>query len=272
MTDFAFSLLAAWRRAAVFCPTSSLNTAPIFPSLFVLDRKRSAAAQVYEGLRDLIVDLVLAPGTLLPRPALSDHFRMSLTPIREALQRLQDEGLVDILRQNKTTVAGVDLALAHQALFLRLSVEAEAVRRIANAGGAALAAELDCHVALLETALSADDLAGVLRISRACDQALYEHARVPGLWPLLERHSGNLDRLQRLYLPLGDHAAAILRRHSAIAACVRRGDGAGAEKIVRRHLAGASSLVDTLRAHYPDDLLPTSFRPEEHPCPSFYPA
>ncbi|WP_307730501.1 hypothetical protein [Massilia violaceinigra] len=58
---------------------------------------------------------------------------MSATPIRDALTRLGEEGLVDIFPQHVTRVRSVDIASAREAHFLRLSVELEMVRMLSTA-------------------------------------------------------------------------------------------------------------------------------------------
>ena len=84
-----------------------------------LDRDRQAAPQVYERLREMITSLGLPPGSTLSRVALADQFGLSSTPIRDALMRLDEEGLVEVFPQYATVVSRIDLKQAEQAHFLR---------------------------------------------------------------------------------------------------------------------------------------------------------
>ena len=93
-----------------------------------LDRDRQAAPQVFERLRGMIISLELPPGSPLSRVALAGQFGVSSTPIRDALMRLEEEGLVDVFPQYATVVSRVDVRLAQQAHFLRQAVELEIVR------------------------------------------------------------------------------------------------------------------------------------------------
>src|SRR5260370_41961396 len=88
-------------------------------SLGRLDRDRQAAPQVFERLRGMIISLELPPGSPLSRAALAAQFGVSSTPIRDALMRLEEEGLVDVFPQYATVVSRVDVRLAQQAHFLR---------------------------------------------------------------------------------------------------------------------------------------------------------
>ena len=64
-----------------------------------LDRDRQAAPQVFERLRGMIISLALPPGSPLSRAELAGQFGVSSTPIRDALMRLEEEGLVDVFPQ-----------------------------------------------------------------------------------------------------------------------------------------------------------------------------
>src|SRR6478736_2300938 len=83
-----------------------------------LDRDRQAAPQVFELLREAITTLRLVPGAQLSRTELAAEFGVSSTPVRDALMRLEEEGLVDVFPQHATAVSRIDIQSAHQAHFL----------------------------------------------------------------------------------------------------------------------------------------------------------
>lgn len=227
-----------------------------FSGPFTLDRSRHAAVQVYEYLREEIVNLTLKPGTLLSRNELSAHFALSVTPIRDALMRLEEEGLVDIYPQHATRVRGISIASARQAHFLRLSIELEVVRTLAQKNDAALGKSLQSLVLQQRAALKARDLESFSRVDHAFHRQLYVAAEVEELWRLMRHRSGNMDRLRRLHLPLNGKAESVLKDHADIADAIARGDAAAAETAVRRHLSGTLSELDALRAQYPNYWMP----------------
>ena len=92
----------------------------------------SATARVIEALREAIVSLELAPGSMIDKAALCDRLGISRFPVSEALSRLQSEGLVEILPQKGTIVSLIRLSDAHENMFVRRSLEAEAVRELAK--------------------------------------------------------------------------------------------------------------------------------------------
>ena len=96
-----------------------------------IDRKQPAAAQVFDQLRALIISLAVPPGTTLVRADMAERFGVSQTPIREALLRLEAEGLVDTYPQSGTKVSKIDLQSVREAQFLRISIELEVVAKLA---------------------------------------------------------------------------------------------------------------------------------------------
>ena len=105
------------------------------PGSFRLDRMRNASAQVFDHLRERIISLDLKPGVQLQRDELAAYFELSSTPIRDALTRLGEEGLVDIVPKQTTAVRAIDVESARQAHFLRLSLELEIVHMLARESG-----------------------------------------------------------------------------------------------------------------------------------------
>jgi DNA-binding GntR family transcriptional regulator len=226
---------------------------------FHLDRSRNATAQVFEHLRELIVSLAIKPGTVLARPQLCDYYNLSLSPVREALLRLEEEHLVDIFPQHQTRVRRIDLAQARQAHFLRLSVELEMAHVLARQPNPALARGLIDLVERQAVCLASGDLGLFTEIDMAFHRRLYEAAAVPDLWSMMRSRSGNLDRLRRLHLPLNGKAQSIIVEHTQIARAIERGDAPGAQAQVRTHLSGTLSAIDALRLRYPDLLLPVDY-------------
>jgi DNA-binding GntR family transcriptional regulator len=217
-----------------------------------LGRRKSASELAYEQLREAVISLALPPGTVLARGAIAQRLGLSQTPVREALIRLQEERLVEVVPHSATRVSKIDLANAREAHFLRLAIELEIVRRLAQAPSPALAGMLQAGIARMRAGLAADDHAGLASADEAFHAALYVAAGVPGLRDLVHGRSGHLDRLRRLHLPAPGKAEAILGDHEELAAAILAGDAMRAEARLRQHLAGTFAEADRLRAASPD--------------------
>jgi len=217
-----------------------------------LDRTRLAAPQVLEKLRDAILSLELAPGTVLARQELADRFGVSQTPVREALLRLSEEGLVDVFPQHATLVSRIDIAAARQAHFLRRSIELELVHQLAVEAPAGLVEQMKARIAQQAALAAAQRYGEFVGADRAFHHLMYEAAGVPDLWELVGRVSGHVDRLRRLHLPTAGKTEAILRDHRAIVRGIERQDPAAAQAALRKHLSGTLSAVDEICRQYPD--------------------
>ena len=217
-----------------------------------LDRSRHAAPQVFDKLRESIIGLELSPGTVLSRADLATRFGISQTPVRDALIRLGEEGLVDIFPQHATVVSRIDVGSARQVHFLRRSIELEVVRTLAEQPEPALIAKLRTQLKLQSALVDTTDYAEFVAADQAFHQALYEAAQVPDLWRLTRRMSGHLDRLRRLHLPAKGKTRAVVRDHTAIVDAIAAGNAAKAQDALREHLSGTLATVDAICAKYPD--------------------
>ena len=217
-----------------------------------LDRTRLAAPQVLEKLRDAILSLELVPGTVLARQELADHFGVSQTPVREALLRLSEEGLVDVFPQHATLVSRIDIAAARQAHFLRRSIELELVHQLALDAPAGLVEQMKATIAQQAALSAAQRYGDFVGADRAFHRLMYEAGGVPDLWEMVGRVSGHVDRLRRLHLPTAGKTEAILRDHRAIVRGIEAKDPAAAQAALRKHLSGTLSAVDEICRQYPD--------------------
>ena len=216
-----------------------------------LDRTRQAAPQVFERLRASIVGMDLVPGTVLPRAELAAALGLSQTPVRDALMRLSEEGLVDIFPQHTTVVSRIDIAAAWQAQFLRRSLELEIVYTLAQKPDAQLAARLQRHIGTAAEELEAGAYAGFIAADQAFHRELHQAAGVTQLWDLEQRYSGHIDRLRRLHLPEAGKAQRILDEHRRVCDAIAAGDAAAAQAVLRRHLSGTLGQVDEICERYP---------------------
>ena len=219
-----------------------------------LDRDRQAAPQVFERLRGMIVSLELPPGAPLSRAALASQFGVSSTPIRDALMRLEEEGLVDVFPQYATVVSRVDVRLAQQAHFLRQAVELEIVRGLAMQHDKALATQLSTTIARQQQYAKDGDFEEFMASDNEFHSQLYTAADKQDIWALVRSRSGHIDRLRRMHLPSPGKAQDIVRHHRLIVKAIDAGEPEAAQKHLRTHLSGTLSELARIRARHPEYL------------------
>ncbi|MHA6262304.1 GntR family transcriptional regulator [Arenibacterium sp. CAU 1754] len=212
-----------------------------------------APDRVYTALRERILSFDLPPGAVLSRNDIAREYGVSQTPVRDALQRLGQDGLVRIYPQSKTIVAPIDSRQLSETHFLRVAVETEVVRR--------LAADTD-HTALkrsrgilkMQRALmeAGDQMDLFADLDRDFHRSLFEAVGMVSLHEMLTDRLGHLYRCQRLELPREGKARDIVEAHEAILNGIESGDPEKAASAVRAHLSGTISRVESIRAEYPD--------------------
>jgi DNA-binding GntR family transcriptional regulator len=213
----------------------------------------SASARIYNDLRIRIINLDLKPDTSLSRKELSAGYGVSLTPIREALQRLEQEGLVRIFPQSKTVVTRIDQSELREAHFLRVALETEVVRRITAAADRRVIERLRSIVRMQETlAGDADQTEMFYELDRAFHRTNFEVLGLRATHALLSARQGHFARCQRLELPKDGRMAQILADHSKVVDSIESGDPGRAADAMRNHFNGTIRRVSQLSEEFPE--------------------
>ncbi|WP_425073502.1 GntR family transcriptional regulator [Sagittula sp. S175] len=212
-----------------------------------------APERVYQDLRARILNFDLPPGSVLNRNDIAAQYGVSQAPVREALQALEEDGLVLIVPQSRTTVSQIDVAQLHENQFLRVGLECELVRRLAMGGHAdtiSRARSILRMQSTLEGQLDQMDMFNDL--DRSFHAALYDGVGMGRINEMVRRKMGHLARCQRLELPFEGKMATILAQHTKIIEGLEAGDPDRAMDAMREHLSGTISRVEKLRDQYPD--------------------
>src|SRR3954467_10017610 len=101
-----------------------------------------AGLAAYEALRDAIISTELEPGQQVSENEIAEKLGVSRTPVREALARLRDDQLVQIVPQLGTFVSRIGGPGVDDAQFLREALECSAVRLAAERADKGHVAEL----------------------------------------------------------------------------------------------------------------------------------
>ena len=211
------------------------------------ERGVSAVQQVYDHLRHQIINLKLPPGTPIAKSKIAADFGLSQTPVREALLRLADEGLVDIFPQSGTMVSLIDVQHAREVHFLRLAVEIEVQRVLVETIDADGMAELRAWMDRQITELKSGKETAFKQADNRFHDAMFQLAGVQGLTRLLESKRGHYDRIRGLYLRDHERRETVVKEHKVILAALDKRDAAAAEAGVRQHLGKSLAVIDDIR-------------------------
>lgn len=210
--------------------------------------RMSASGRIYDDLRQRILSLELPPGTNLLRAELAAKYQVSQTPLRDALQRLEQDGLVQIFPQSRTLVTRIDVALVHEAYFLRTALETEVVRQLARTG-APEAVKRGRSVLELQQSVASDQ--SQLRLFHELDEyfhrVLFDGLDRSSLHSLIRARAGHLDRVRRLQVHSPAKILAILDGHTAILNAIEAQDEVAAITATRDHLRKGPDWVEEFR-------------------------
>ncbi len=205
-----------------------------------------------EGLLDALREAILtgryAPGTRLVQDDLAEAFGISRIPLREALRRLEGEGLVVISPNRGAIVRPLAPKDVVDLYELRLALESLALRRAAERYADLRASTKQRH-ALARQAIAARNLTALFRLDRDFHSDVALASDNPHLVAALGAQWSQIMRVMHAYFEAGDYPADTWDDHEAIADAVALGQADLAVELMRAHLTGSRDrILANLRA------------------------
>jgi GntR family transcriptional regulator, rspAB operon transcriptional repressor len=224
----------------------SKATVKLDDNRFVAERRVTIAQQAYLFLRREIIDGKLLPRTPLSEQELSERLGVSRTPIREAMIKLADEGLVDIYPQFGTFVAPIKLAEVFDSQFVRESLECAAIERAIERMDTAQAATLKAMIDTQRRHQRAGDPPAFFEADERMHAYLMEIAGHAAVWHTVENAKAQMDRVRHLIIRNPIKISTVIDEHSAVIERVVDRDAAGAIAALKVHLRGLFRSVELL--------------------------
>jgi DNA-binding GntR family transcriptional regulator len=204
---------------------------------------RSLARQAYEALKQDILTCELRPGAQIFEGALAARYGMSKTPVREALNLLVQEGLVQVLPRRGYLVAPITLRDVQEVFQLRLLLETAAAELAAVHITEEQLRQLRALVEVRYTYGDRASYARFLRANRAFHVAVAAASGNSRLAAFVERLLEDMERILHLGLDLRDSAEEMAAEHAALVDALLRGDGALARRVVTEQLQNSRKRV-----------------------------
>lgn len=221
------------------------------PLTLAARRQGRTSDQVCAELTTAIRDLRLLPAAELSENSLAAQLGVSRTPVREALARLADAGLVEVTPQVGTRVAPISMIEARQAQWVRECLETQAFTLACGEPELDLVA-LDTSVRTQRAALRGKDLDRFFRSDEQLHAEIFRLAGQPGAWDIIVRGKIHLDRLRRLSIPSAAAVGELIREHRAICAALADRDAARGTQLIRTHARRVLDLQPALREAHPN--------------------
>ena len=212
------------------------------PAVVPLMRRR-LVDEATQALRDAILNGRLPSGTRLRQTELASRLAISRTPIREALGRLQQEGLVEILPAAGVRVAVLDLAEAAELYDVREVLDGLAARLAARRGEATALGPLEKALARMVRGLERGESNHWFAAHVAFHDAIVRAAGNSRLQAMSSIVRLSIRHFHPLLLRTRNRLSDALREHRAIFEAIAARDEARAERAARAHIANAKEIV-----------------------------
>jgi DNA-binding GntR family transcriptional regulator len=219
-------------------PQQALSTGP------------TLADQAYRALRDEIISGRLEPGERLTERHLATRLGVSPTPIREALQRLEHEHLIQRTDTRRILVAEPSVHRLYELTLIEAALRGVGARLAAeNATEKELAAIEETHAAFTDTMTPERVLATTRKLHERIDQASHNETLVTMIatatafdWQF------RIETLPDIYGSNQKTALERHREHGRIVKALKARDGEAAERLMREHILGATGAFLQARA------------------------
>jgi DNA-binding GntR family transcriptional regulator len=224
-------------------------------------KSASLTEQAYEAIKEKVITLYFLPGQYLNEGAICELLNLGRTPVHQALQRLQQEGLIDVVPRKGVIIQPDSISQIIEFLDARLTVETEIARQAALHATAQDVLDLQ---AILDSPSDAQNGGGEISAFVERDHAFHakisETSRSRVLGDFAKSLHERCTRSWYLHLWQTLDTSASDRQHRDILKAIKNRNGEGAAKAMRDHLTNLRERVVKVQqasARSPAQLLQT---------------
>ncbi|MEY8337372.1 GntR family transcriptional regulator [Lachnospiraceae bacterium 62-35] len=213
---------------------------------FIQERGIPLAEQVFRSLEEEILQGMLRPGEVITEPKLSKAMGVSRTPIREALQRLEQENLVKIRPNRGAIVLGITREDLEVIYDMRIRLEGLAAREAAAAVSEKQLSQMNEVLDLQEFYVKKNDPQEQEIFDSRFHEMIYEYSGKRLLCEVLKTLHHRITRYRRLSVTDMERAGQAIKEHREIYKAISDKNGSLAETLTIRHVENAKA--STLRS------------------------
>lgn len=220
-----------------------MSTSPLTVHQPEAAEAQSLSDRAYYAIRELVVTLELAPGSIVSERELQERLGVGRTPVREALQRLEGERLIEVYPRRGIFVSNVnvlDLAVLSE---VRTVLEGFAARLAAERSTADDREATSALIADLDELSTAADERRLIHLDQRIHRHVYRCTHNPFLEATLDGYYVLTLRIWFLALDRVSRLGDAVQEHRELLEAIRDGDPARAEGAMRRHVAGFEEAI-----------------------------
>lgn len=202
------------------------------------------ALWAYNVIRDAIITMKLAPGETLSEKDTCAELGISRTPMREAVLRLAQEGLVNIVPSGGTFINKIVMKKVIEGHLVRSSLEMRTIRLAARNFDPVHERDLDLLIFRQHDAAKRRDVNEAFNVDNEFHRLLCRISGFPDIWQTIHNATGQLDRVRRRGFPKIGYFDEVIEEHVALSTAIKARDEDEAVTLLRRHLSGISAVIE----------------------------
>ncbi|MDP5218069.1 GntR family transcriptional regulator [Ruegeria sp. 2205SS24-7] len=218
--------------------------------------------QVYQILKQAILSLDFPPGAVLRKPTICARLGVSRAPVSEAITRLSEDGLVEVIPQSATRVAYFSMPEIREGAFLREALEIAAVGKVAQDRTETQLTQLNRTLRLQALLAEDGDFQGFYEADEAFHAQIMQFTGFARLTDVAQKVSLQVTRARILLLPSPGRMSETLQEHRAVFEAIHAQDPQAAQTRLRHHLGQLMPRIAKLAEERP-----RLFRPLAQPGP-----
>ncbi len=212
----------------------------------------NATQKAYDEILRRILTLELPPGTFISRNDIAEQLEISKTPIREALQHLEQDGLVKIFPQSKTLVTKINIDEIKKSNFLRVAIEIEIIKTMIEKYDEKALKKLEKNLEQQKAVLN--DMEKIFEfdeLDKEFHSIMFKSIGQEELNDLLRSKMGHKKRANRLELPTHGKVPKLYEDHKNIYEAIKEKNFEKADKCMREHLSRTISRIEEIKKEKP---------------------
>lgn len=209
----------------------------------IIEKNKSMREKVYDTLKELIIDGVIAPGERIIETEYSEKFQISRTPIREAIRMLELEGLVESNSKGGVTVKKISKNEIYEVYKIRIALEGVVLEESIQKATASDIKKLEKVLKDTNKALKKDNIDDIISLFSVFNSTLYDIAKFPKVTEMITNINFYLKRFRKLSIENPKRKIDAFDDHVKIVEAIKIKDLNTALEINKAHLEKSMNFI-----------------------------
>ena len=211
----------------------------------------SLTNRTFLAIREAIMELNFLPGEMIRKHDICNTLGVSRSPVSEALAKLRNEGLVEVVPQSGTFVSRFSLQDIKEGAFLREAIELACIEILASNISEQQLIDLNRNLKLQKVLAESDDYQGFYQLDAKMHGMIMDFTGYKNLAKVTKTGWVQVDRARQLLLPVDGRLKKAFQEHRAVIKALEQNDVALAREKMRTHLNQLILLLTPLEKKHP---------------------